>query len=229
MRHFIALVAAAAAIGLGTAAQARQDPLAVKRVVEDFLRVQTRGLPGSVSFEVGAIDPHNKLPACPALEAFAAPGARNWGHTTVGVRCRLDEGWSIYVPARVRVLAEVLVAARPLAPGAVLTDADLALRSGDLGEFPAGALTDRSQALGHQLSFGLPAGRPLRGDLLRAPLAVQQGQSVTVVSRGAGFQVSTDGRALNNAATGQVAQVRTAGGQTVSGIARRPGVVEVSF
>lgn len=228
MNRLVALLAATLLVAAGPVG-ARQDPDAVRRVVEEFLRVQTVGLPGSVSFQVGAIDPHNNLAPCPRLEAFLPTGARHWGHTTVGVRCHGDDGWSIFVPARVRVLAPVLVAARSLAPGAILSDGDLAERQSDLGEMPAGVLTDRRQALGHRLTIGLPAGRPLRGELVQAPLVVQQGQSVKVVSRGTGFQVATDGRALNGAAAGQLAQVRTAGGQTVSGIALRPGVVEVVF
>jgi flagella basal body P-ring formation protein FlgA len=56
-----------------------------------------------------------------------------------------------------------------------------------------------------------------------------QGQTVRLVSQGSGFRVSADGKALANAAVGQLAQVRTASGQTVSGIARADGIVEVNF
>jgi flagella basal body P-ring formation protein FlgA len=69
----------------------------------------------------------------------------------------------------------------------------------------------------------------VRSDLLRTPFAVQQGQSVKLVSAGPGFRVTAEGRALVNASQGQVAQVRTASGQTVSGIAMGDGSVEVRF
>lgn len=58
---------------------------------------------------------------------------------------------------------------------------------------------------------------------------VQQGQSVKLLLAGAGFTVSNEGRALNNATQGQVVQVRTASGQLVSGVARSGGVVEVAY
>jgi len=48
------------------------------------------------------------------------------------------------------------------------------------------------------------------------------------VSTGVGFSVSSEGKALGNALAGQIVQVRTNNGQTVSGIARPGGVVEVS-
>jgi len=56
-----------------------------------------------------------------------------------------------------------------------------------------------------------------------------QGQTVRLISKGPGFRVSAEGKALANVGVGQLAQVRTASGQTVSGVARPDGTVEVSF
>lgn len=208
--------------------QARQEPADVKRAIEEFLHVQTRGLPGQASFTVGAIDPNNNLAPCPALEAFLSAGARPWGRINVGVRCLVEGGWSIYVPARVKVMGDYFVTARPLARGQAITPGDLARRKGDLAELPAGIVTEEAQAVGKSLNVSVQSGQLLRSDILRAPLVVQQGQSVRVVSKGRGFQVAAEGKALNSAAAGQVVQVRTGSGQIVSGIARTDGTVEVA-
>jgi len=215
-------------IGLAAAAHARQDVAEIRRVVEDFLRVQSRGLPGEASFTVGAIDPNNNLAPCPALEAFLPAGGRPWGRINVGVRCLTEGGWSIYVPAQVRVVGEYFVTARPLARGQAIAAADLARRRGDLAELPAGVVTEEAQAVGKTLNVSTQSGQILRTEILRAPPAVQQGQRVRIVSKGRGFQVASEGKALANAADGQVVQVRTASGQTVSGIARQGGTVEVA-
>ncbi|GAB4175094.1 MAG: hypothetical protein OHK0026_03870 [Rhodocyclaceae bacterium] len=220
------VLAAAAAAGPSFA---RQDPQAVRSAVESFLRAQTRQLPGDVTVTVRDIDPHNGLAPCPALEAFLPEGARAWGRTAVGVRCQAQPGWSLFVPVQVRIETDYIVAARPLAAGAVIGPRDLATRRGDLAELPANALTDPSQAMGRRLQVGLAAGRPLSADQLRAPNAIVQGQSIRVLARGAGFDVSTEGRALNAAAAGQLTQVRTAGGRTLSGLARADGAVEIRF
>ena len=53
------------------------------------------------------------------------------------------------------------------------------------------------------------------------------GQTVKLQSSGQGFRVSADGKSMTNAADGQIAQVRTSNGQTVSGVARAGGVVEM--
>lgn len=216
-------------LALPLASFARQEPSEVKRTVEDFLRVQTKGLPGQTSFSVGAVDPNNSLAPCPALEAFMPAGARPWGRTNVAVRCQAEAGWTVYVPVQVKVLGEYFVTAKPLVRGQAIGAGDLARRSGDLAELPAGIVTEPSQAIGRTVTVSLQSGQILRSDTLRAPVAVQQGQSVKVVSRGPGFQVATEGRALANASDGQVVQVRTASGQTLSGIARPGGIVEVTY
>ena len=197
--------------------------------IEDFLRVQTSGLPGEVASTVGAIDPRLALPQCAALDVFTPPGTRLWGTSSVGVRCTAPQPWTIYVGVTVRVKGPYIASARAITGGQALTQNDLAIMHGDLTQMPAGVVTDPSQAVGKTTAAPLAAGQPLRSDLLRTPFAVQQGQAVKVFSSGPGFRVSAEGRALVNAAPGQVAQVRSAGGQTVTGIAQADGTVEVRF
>lgn len=182
-----------------------------------------------VQVSVGNVDPRTNLAACVAPEPFLPGGSRAWGKTTVGIRCTAPAPWTIYLAATVRVQGEYLVAAAPLPQGKTLGPEDVVGRRGELTTLPAGIVTDVSQAVGRVAAVSLPAGAPLRGDSLRSVAAVQQGQTVRIVSGGPGFRVSAEGRALNNAAEGQVAQARTASGQVVSGVARTGGVVEVSY
>jgi flagella basal body P-ring formation protein FlgA len=195
--------------------------------IEQLLQQQTVGLPGRVSFSVGAIDRNLNLSVCAAPEAFMAPGARVWGNTSVGVRCVGASPWTIYVPVSVRVMAGVVVAAHPLTQGRAIVAADLTLQEADLGLLPGAVMTDAGQAIGRVVTVGVAAGQPLRQDLLRAPLVIQQGQSVTLRAQGAGFKVSAAGKALTNAVEGQIAQVRTLTGNTVNGVARPGFIVDV--
>lgn len=214
---------------LSTGVPAHQDPLPVQKAVEDFLRVQTEGLPGRVSYTVGRLDPANQLAPCAGLQVSMPAGAKPWGRTNVAVRCQLEQSWSIFLPVHIRVVTDYLVAAQPLAQGQTVTVGDLARREGDLSDLPAGVLTDERQAIGRTAALSIAAGRPLRADLLRQPIVVQQNQSVKVISQGAGFQVANEGRALNNGVEGQIVQVRLNSGLIVSGVARSGGIVAVNF
>lgn len=217
-----------AAIAQTRAAQPVQTPAAIKSTVNEYLRIQTGGLPGQVEHSVGAIDPRLALPACPAPEAFMPPGARLWGKTNIGVRCASPMAWTIYVPVTVHITGTYLVAARPLTQGQTLGIHDYTAATGDLTQLPSGIAQDPAQVLGRTLIGTLAAGQPVRTDRLRAPIVIQQGQSVKLVAKGHGFEVTADGKALSQGMLGQVIQVRSPSGQTVTGIARNDGVVEVN-
>jgi flagella basal body P-ring formation protein FlgA len=207
---------------------AHQDAAAVRKVVEQFLQTQTAALPGKVTVAVGQVDSRMNLAACPDPQAFQQPGARAWGKTTVGVRCTAP-AWTVFVQAQVSVVAEYVAAAAPLAQGQEIDPSQLVMVKGDLAGLPNGIVTDMAQAVGRSPTVSLPAGTPLRMDNLKTKPVVLQNQTVRVVSGGAGFSVSAEGKALTNAGAGQVVKVRTPSGAILSGTAREGGIVDVAF
>ena len=230
MKTLIAVLACL--LSLPAAAQLmapRQDPAALRGTVDQFLRAQSAGLPGEVTITVGQLDARMSLPACPAPEAFLPAGSRVWGKTSVGVRCLAPSPWIVYVTAQVKVIADYVASAAPLAQGQLVGPNDVMRMKGDLTILPAGILTDPAQAIGRTVAMSVGMGSPLRVDSLRIQQVVQQGQAVRLVSSGPGFSVATEGRALNNAAVGQIAQARTPAGQVVSGVARAGGYVDVTY
>lgn len=206
-----------------------QDTAVIKQKVEEFLLVQTIGAPGKVSVKVGAIDQHIKLANCAALESSLPAGSRAWGKTTVAVRCTIPSPWTIYVQAKVSVMADYLITAAPLAQGHTVSAEDTMTQNGDLTLLPPGIFTNTAQVVGQTVGMSLSAGTVLRQEMLRSPAAIKQGQTVRLVSIGKGFTVSAEANALNNASAGQVAQARAANGSVVSGIAKGNGEIEVNF
>lgn len=227
MRNLVSLSLFLGCLALPVHAQ--QDPAPVKKAIENWLKIQTKGLPGQVSHEIGALDPGNQLASCASFDISRPAGARPWGRSNVMVRCLGEAGWRIYVPVHIHVKADYLISARPIAQGQVLANDDLATELGDLSDLPANILIDAGLAIGKIAGSSIPAGRPLRTDMLKAQTVVKQGQGVKIISQGHGFSVANEGRALNNASAGQVVQVRLAGGHVISGIAAANGTVEVRY
>ena len=225
-------VAAVQAPAPQAAAPVMQSPFentqVIRQTAERFLREQTTGLPGRVGLTVGdAVS--DRMPACAGLEPFLPPGARLWGSTTVGVRCSGERPWTLYLQARVSINATYFVAARQINPGETIGPNDLSPRQGDLTLLPRTVATDAGQIIGTVAVNRITSGLPIRSDLLRNAIAVQQGQTVRVVSRGAGFEVSTEGQVLSRASAGDPVQVRTRAGLLVSGTVKtgKNGSVEV--
>lgn len=195
---------------------------------ERYVRLQTQGMSGQVKITMGKLDV-SRLPPCSAHEAFSPPGARLRGRSHVGVRCLGPNIWSVYVPVNISVIGNYVTTSRPLSAGQTLSATDLTTLSGDLTSQPTGVVIDPQKAIGKTLRNSLGAGQPLRTDQLLAPLVIRQGQTVNVISKGSGFTVSAEGKALNNAAEGQLAQIRMNSGQTLTGVANADGSVEISF
>jgi len=227
MRMLIRLISCLALLAIVQSLKAAETDVVID-TAERYVRLQTQGSPGKVQVTMGKLDV-SRLPSCTAHEAFAPPGTRLSGKTHVGVRCLGPNVWSVLVPVQISITGNYVTTARPLMAGQPITATDLTTATGDLSNLPTGVLADPQSAIGKTLRNSLGIGQPLRNDQLLAPLVIRQGQTVRVVSAGPGFAVSSDGKAMNNAAEGQVAQVRMNSGQTVSGVARADGSVEISF
>ena len=216
------LIVASPALGQGLSEK-------IHKQLEQYAAQQLAGQPGRVNIQVGEVDSQLRLEPCQRIEGFVPSGGRLWGKTTLGARCAAGANWVIYVPVNVTVVAPVVVSARALSNGRVLSAEDVSLQQLDLTQLPSNVLTEASAAIGQTLSTGLAPGYPIRQDMLRAPLVIRQGQSVRLVAEGSNFGVSAEGKALGNATAGQMVQVRTGNGQTITGKARADGSVEVKF
>ncbi|SKC54126.1 flagellar basal body P-ring formation chaperone FlgA [Paraburkholderia hospita] len=206
----------------------QQDGEAIRRAALAYLQQQSAGLPGKVDISVATVFPRG-LAACTTLEPFLPTGARVWGRTTVGVRCSGERPWTLYLQAKVSIHATYFLASRSIAPGELLSAADLIARDGDLTLLPQAVITDPAQAVGSMSLMRVSAGLPLRRDMLKSADSVTIGQSVKVVAQGANFAISAEGSAMNNASPGQPVRVKTANGQIIQGIVKDGGTVVIQL
>lgn len=151
------------------------------------------------------------------------------GRTTVGIRCEAPKTWSIFLSANVQAFGNYVVLTNNLPAGHTLTLADLAVVDGELSNQPNSIFTDPSQVLGSMLATPVNAGSPLRRELLRVVPSVTQGQNVRIEVKGTGFNITAEGRALHTAQDGQIATVKLPNGQTLSGTARKGGLIEIAL
>lgn len=207
---------------------AHESPAAIARTAQEFAAARARQLAGEAKINVGAVDAQN-LPRCAQpLTAEAAPAAQPSGPWSVGVRCRGTSPWLIYVPVRVEVRAQVLVAAHALARGATLGEPDLARREVDLTTFGHGVLTEPGQALGKHLRFPVAAGTVLNDAMFEQRPVVKRGQTVTVISGQPGFEVRVRGEALADGTAGATIPVRNrATRRVIEGRVEGAGLIRV--
>ncbi|MDC8444478.1 MAG: flagellar basal body P-ring formation protein FlgA [Nitrosomonas sp.] len=224
---FLFLITASFHLSAENAPPQYQDISLIQSAVKEYINSHVTNPGGVVQVEVGQIDSRIMLPECAHLEPFAPPGSRLWGKTSVGVRCGGALGWTIYVPAEIKIMTNVLHVARPIARDQTIGFDDVSLQMVNLTQFPEGVFTEHSQAVGKIAAVNITAGQPVRPNMVRAPFTILRGQNVKLTVVGRGFNVSSEGLALSDASDGQLLQVRNPSGRIISGLARHNGVVEV--
>lgn len=121
-------------------------------------------------------------------------------------------------------LADSMVATRTLPAQSVLSPDDFTMVKAEI----PGALTDPAMALGKETKVILYAGRPiLQGDLA-APALIKRNQKVSIIFQSHGLMISTDGRALERGAAGDLIHVMNLSSRlTVTGLIGPDGSVSV--
>jgi len=200
---------------------------ALSGIVTDFVRNETRQLPGKVTIRTDPPDTRQIVRPCNQPQPFLPPGGRLWGKFSVGIRCQDETSWTLYVPVEIEVTAGVVHTARPVSRGKILDAQDIVIKETDLVRIPAEVATDPDQVIGKVAAIFLASGQPIRTHQLRAPHVISRGQKVRLTATGSGFAVSIEGEALADAAEGEAVQVRNHTGRIIRGIARQGGIVEI--
>lgn len=223
LRQIVVIILSAAACAFASPAHSDSEIAARVRTLLEGV-----SLPDGSDLEitVGDPDPRMQLAPCRTYEPFVPNGARLWGRTSIGVRCTEGASWTIFLPTHIKVFGPALVAARPLVRGQTVTAEDVRVDRVELTALPAGVLAAGDALDGRTTTRALAAGEPLRRDLLRAPNVLQAGDVVRIQAGGAGYAISTEGKALAAASDGQTIQVAV-GTKVLSGIARTGKVVEI--
>lgn len=231
MRLFTFIILYLSAITIPNVAfsQQNQDVNIIKKTAVDFLTSQAKEISDKVSVEVTPLDPRLSLAPCNNPQAFLPIGARITGRTSVGVKCTTNANWTIYLQANIGIIANYVATVSTIPAGQPITMNDITLIEGDLAALPRGVLTDPQQVVGRTLTTSLRPGMPIRQEILRQQLAIQQGQAVKLSSSGPGFSVMMEGVALTSASEGQLAKAKTASGQVVTGTARTGGIIEIQY
>ena len=152
---------------------------------------------------VGKLDSRLRLSQCTLpLEVYLPPGSRDLGRLTVGVRCSDQKPWSLHVPVTVTIYQNVIVTAKSLPRGKILTMNDLKTAKYDKSKLPAGYIDELTDGVGFELKRRLSIGVPLTTVMIRKPRIIKRGQHVSIIATTGGMEVRMAGKALAHGAVG---------------------------
>ncbi|CAO97088.1 flagellar basal body P-ring formation chaperone FlgA [Erwinia tasmaniensis] len=168
----------------------------------------------------------NMWPACDTPQ-FSLPGnSRMWGNISVAANCDRNRR---YIQVQVQVTGSYVVATRQISQGEAISASDVRMEQGRLDTLPARTLMQPGEAIGAVTLRDITPGQPMTLMMMRQAWRVKAGQTVIVYASGDGFSISSEGKAMNNAAALQSVRVRMNSGQIVMGQVGSDGNVLISL
>ncbi len=204
-------------------ASANSDTLLTSQL-QQFFRQQYAD--SGMQVKVVVMTPAARQPQCLSPQFMLSSNSRTWGNVSVAVNCN---GQKSYVQTKVQVSGTYWVAAKNVPAGAHLAQTDLEAKNGRLDLLPPKAILDSNQAINGVTLRNISIGQPLTLSMLRRPWMVRAGQEVQVQATGSGFNVSSAGKAMNNAAANESVRIRMPSGVIVNGTVGSDGSVTVTI
>ncbi|MFO1435171.1 MAG: flagellar basal body P-ring formation chaperone FlgA [Gammaproteobacteria bacterium] len=225
----------AALFSSGTTAEGLQSPESIRQAAQEIAEQSVGNeleatSATTASVNVGQVDPRLHLPACSeALEGFLPSNVPARTNLTVGVRCNGSSPWTVYVPVQVSVMRPVVVLARPVPRGTVLSAEDIRMDSRNVGT-SAGYFDDSASVIGKVLIRSGNAGQVINPTQLTSSTAIKRGQQVTLSAGSGAVAVKMSGTAMADAAVGDRLKVKNnTSARVVEGVVQPDGSVAVDL
>lgn len=183
----------------------------------------------NLDVQVRPLDTRLTLSRCDRpITVLPAKGSRVLGPVSAGIRCDGKEPWTLYVRGQVSAAIDLPVLATPVARGEIVSEADLTVQKRRIVSDLVGFISDKEDIVGKEAKRNLVSGKSLRFGDLKAPVLVERGQIVDIVSGIGGLTVAMEGKALASGGRGdRVAVANTRTGKRLEGVVSASGSVLV--
>lgn len=215
-------------LGLAVHAEPLQSLGAIETAVRAFAADAVAG-DGDSEITVGRLDPRLRLAACGSeLRLRFSREPRGGGPNAVEVRCEGEHAWSLYVTVDVARFAEVVVATRGLARGALIGAGDVVVARRRINGTRPDYLSDPATAVGRVAARAIGPDQILGAANVMLPRLVKRGDEVTIASVGSAINVRVKGQALKDGSLGDRVSVRNLNSKrVVEGVVNADGMVVV--
>jgi flagella basal body P-ring formation protein FlgA len=189
---------------------------------------QKFGGPSNASVKVFPPETELNLASCNKLDITVPGGPSSInGNIRVGVKCLQANGWTIFLSANVQQKKTYFVTNRQIPYGEILKAEDLVAAQDFPDNIPMDAVFDLRQAVGRGVVEIVEKNTAILSRHFSNQSVISNGQAVKVLIQGAGFKVTSDGKALGNAGVGQFVKIKLNSGQVVTAIAKTQGFAEI--
>lgn len=183
----------------------------MREVASQFLSQQAHGMhDGRVKILVGKIDPRLNLASCKRqdIDAFIPSNQTIERISTLGIRCKGEKPWSIYLPVRVDLLKQVVVARNTLVRNQKIKSSDLLIRWVDIQRMKKGYFTKTKDVVGKIVKRYVRMGKVIEPLQLKRAMTVHRGELVHIMVMMNNMKIQMKGRALRAGSLGDTIPVK---------------------
>lgn len=119
------------------------------------------------------------------------------------------------VQGRVHEVMDIPVLARRFNAGEIVHKGDIDWITMRSDQVNRNILTDATRLIGQEVRRGTGAGQPLRGSEIRSPIIVSKGSTVTMILQTPKMQLTSKGRAMEDASIGDTVSIMNTQSKTV--------------
>ena len=145
-----------------------------------------------------------------------------WGNMTIGVQC---DNKKSFMQIYVAVSGHYLIAKQPITAGSVITEDLIDLKSGWLDKLPSSVILNKSDVLNHIATRNINQNETIKMAMLQKNWLVKAGQIVKVIIDDEDYQITTNGKSLNNAILDDKISIKLNSGNIIEGILTNQGVI----
>ncbi|PCI44767.1 MAG: flagella basal body P-ring formation protein FlgA [Moraxellaceae bacterium] len=165
--------------------------------------------PGSFEYSIASPSSTQKLFTCaspiqvkPLSDAFIS------GRFVLKVYCTSPNPWSVSLPGELKHFLDIVVSARPLNRGEIITKHDLQWKKIASKLVRPGYSMDKESLIGYEIKRSLQVNQPIKPSHITPPLMIKKGQHVSITAQLNRLKVKSSGIALSNGTLGQVILVK---------------------
>lgn len=145
-----------------------------------------------------------------------------WGNMTIGVQC---DNKKSFIQIYVAISGHYLIAKQPITAGSVITEDLIDLKSGWLDKLPSSVILNKSDVLNHIATRNINQNETIKMAMLQKNWLVKAGQIVKVIIDDEDYQITTNGKSLNNAILDDKISIKLNSGNIIEGILTNQGVI----
>lgn len=181
----------------------------IREISEFFLKNTFSEEFFEIKIEIGSLDNRLKLRKCDVTpDVFFANGNKKIGNNIIGVSCNSKPAWKIFIPVKITVIEEIVVAANSIRRGKIIEKKDLEIKEMEISKRNNNSANNIKDLIGKIALRNIYKGSVINSFNVGLPDLIKKGQVIYAEITKPGITVRVKARALSSGKKGELIKAK---------------------